>query len=422
MSFYGGFSQRTWQQAVNYRLITYLHPQRYSESTDIQQSLRDGYSLQTKNQELIQSISVLLCENEKYRQDLEAAHQSYQLAQYASYAAQWTFETQKYYFQSAEKAYTKAQEQTMGYSELLTDACVKTKALEPQLCFRGYTIDHLNAVLEDRQAMIDEYWRRMGQLDNVCWTADLCAWNYNLVEEGEILEEILFRISRAADEMESLCRSYRHFLADKMDIVSEIGDGGNAMWRAASYSADLERDLDALIDGDWSDCGLNPVLERKSSIMFEAQASRGANRVNSQMQEDSKCEYEPPETIPQPSIPIPPGGHPSLGEGQMLASGTQPLQATVVGEWMARWVTRWVGLSESDAGQNNWFHMYSTETQDTFMFNNPQDPVGQPTDPHAFILDVELTQASQETFDCAMLYALPTQGQCDISEATSTIT
>lgn len=152
----------------------------------------------------------------------------------------------------------------MRYSELLTDACVKTKALKPQLRFRGYTINHLNAKLEDRQAMIDEYWRRMGHLDNVCWDADLCAWKYNLVEEGEILGEILFRISRAADEMESLYRSYRQFLADKIDIVPDFGGGGDSMWRAASraaarnvYLADLKRDLDALIDGHWSDCGLN---------------------------------------------------------------------------------------------------------------------------------------------------------------------
>ncbi|KAE8132128.1 hypothetical protein BDV38DRAFT_275390 [Aspergillus pseudotamarii] len=292
---------------------------------DIQQFLRDEYSLQTKNQELIQTVRVLLCENEKYRQDLEAAHQSYQLAQYASCAA----------------------------LELLTDACVKTKALEPQLRFPGYTIDHLNGMSED---------------------------------------------GHAADEMESLCRSYRQFLADKMDIVSEVDDGGDAMWRAASYLANLERDLDALIDGEWSDCGLDPVLRRNPSIMFEAQTSRGANGANAQMQEDSESEYEPPETIRHSSIPIPPGGHPSLGEGQMFASGTQPLC-----------VTRWVGLSESDAGQNDWFHLYGTETQDTFMFNDPQNPAGQPKDPHTFILDVELTQASQETFDCAMLYALPTQ-------------
>ena len=74
MSIHGGFSQWTWQQAVKHTLTAHLHHQQYSESTDIQQSLGDGYSLQTKSQELIQTISVLLCEYEHYRQDLEAAH------------------------------------------------------------------------------------------------------------------------------------------------------------------------------------------------------------------------------------------------------------------------------------------------------------------------------------------------------------
>ncbi|KAB8224024.1 hypothetical protein BDV33DRAFT_166298 [Aspergillus novoparasiticus] len=127
-------------------------------------------------------------------------------------------------------------------------------------------------MLEDRQAMIDEYWRRMGQRDNVCWAADTCAWRYSLVEEGEILGEILFRISRAADEMECLFRGYRKILADRMDVVSEGGDGGDSMWRAASRAAAgnvnlvaLERDLDALINGVWPACGLNSVRERNFS-------------------------------------------------------------------------------------------------------------------------------------------------------------
>ncbi|KAB8205169.1 hypothetical protein BDV34DRAFT_196276 [Aspergillus parasiticus] len=299
MSFYGGFSQWTWQQAVNYRRTTYLHHQQYSDNVDPQQIRRDGYNLQSKNQELIQTISVLLCENHKYRQDLEAADQAYQLAQHVSYIVQSTSETQKHYIHSAEVAYKKAQEQMMRYSNLLTDAWVKTRALEAQLWFRGYTIDHLNAMLEDRQVLIDEYWRRMGQCDNVCWAADTCAWRYSLVEEGEILGEILFRISRAADEMECLFRGYRKILAVRMDIVSEGGDGGDSMWRAASRAAAgnidlvaLERDLDALINGVWLACGLNSVRERNfSSITTEAQASRGVNGTNAQMQEERGSKY-----------------------------------------------------------------------------------------------------------------------------------
>lgn len=433
MSFHGGFSQWTWQQAVNYTQTTYLHhhhQQQYSDNIDPQQTRRDGYNLQAKNQELKQTISVLLCEKHKYREDLKASEQAYQLAQHVSYIAQSNSETQKHYFHSAEVAYNKAQEQTRRYSNLLTDAWVKTRALEAQLRFRGYTTNHLNAMLEDKQAMIDEYWRRMGQRDNMCWAADTCAWRYNLVEEGEILGEILFRISRAADEMECLFRGYRKGLTDRMDVVSEGGDGGDAMWRAAPRAAagnvdlaSLERDLDALINGVWPACGLGSVRERNfSSITTEVQASGAVNGTNAQMQEESESEYEPPETIHQPSTP-----------GKMFASSTQPLQVTVVGEWMARYVTRWVVLSKSDAGRNNWFHMYGTGTQDVFMFNGPQDPVGQPIDLHAFIQDVELTQASQETFDCGMFCALPTQGQCEMikqrqwvhstkTEATSAIT
>ncbi|RMZ41133.1 hypothetical protein CA14_001483 [Aspergillus flavus] len=389
MSFHGGFSQWTWQQAVNYTQTTYLHhhQQQYSDNIDPQQTRRDGYNLQAKNQELKQTISVLLCEKHKYREDLKASEQAYQLAQHVSYIAQSNSETQKHYFHSAEVAYNKAQEQTRRYSNLLTDAWVKTRALEVQLRFRGYTTNHLNAMLEDKQAMIDEYWRRMGQRDNMCWAADTCAWRYNLVEEGENLGEILFRISRAADEMECLFRGYRKGLTDRMDVVSEGGDGGDAMWRAAPRAAagnvdlaSLERDLDALINGVWPACGLGSVRERNfSSITTEAQASGTVNGTNAQMQEESESEYEPPETIHQPSTP-----------GKMFASSTQPLQVTVV-------------------GRNNWFHMYGTGTQDVFMFNGPQDPVGQPIDLHAFIQDVELTQASQETFDCGMFCALPTQ-------------
>ncbi|OGM46588.1 hypothetical protein ABOM_004717 [Aspergillus bombycis] len=328
MSFHGGFSHCTWQQAVN--CTAYLHHHQHSANIDLQQSLTDGYYLQANNQELIQTISVLLREKEECRQDLDAADQAYQLAQYVSYVAQSTFETQKHHLQSAEKAYMKVQEHMMRYSELLADACAKTRAWEAHIRFRGYTVDHLNAMLEDRQAMIDEYRRRMGQLDNVCWAADVSAWRYHLVEAGEILGEILFRISRAADEMEGLCRSYRQFLADRMDIVSEVGDGGESMWRAASRAAagdgdlaDLEHNLDDLINGRWSGCGLNPFLERNfSHIIAEAQASRGANGADAQTQEDSESEYEPPETIPQPSIPIPPGGYANLGEGQMIANDT----------------------------------------------------------------------------------------------------
>ncbi|UDD57185.1 hypothetical protein AFCA_004696 [Aspergillus flavus] len=417
MSFHGGFSQWTWQQAVNYTQTTYLHhhQQQYSDNIDPQQTRRDGYNLQAKNQELKQTISVLLCEKHKYREDLKASEQAYQLAQHVSYIAQSNSETQKHYFHSAEVAYNKAQEQTRRYSNLLTDAWVKTRALEVQLRFRGYTTNHLNAMLEDKQAMIDEYWRRMGQRDNMCWAADTCAWRYNLVEEGENLGEILFRISRAADEMECLFRGYRKGLTDRMDVVSEGGDGGDAMWRAAPRAAagnvdlaSLERDLDALINGVWPACGLGSVRERNfSSITTEAQASGTVNGTNAQMQEESESEYEPPETIHQPSTP-----------GKMFASSTQPLQVTVVGEWMARYVTRWVVLSKSDAGRNNWFHMYGTGTQDVFMFNGPQDPVGQPIDLHAFIQDVELTQASQETFDCGMFCALPTQGYQAMQNAT----
>ncbi|KAE8340859.1 hypothetical protein BDV24DRAFT_164078 [Aspergillus arachidicola] len=254
MSCYGGFSQWTWQQAVNYTQTTYLHHQQYSDNVDPQQIRRDGYNLQTKNQELIQTISVLLCENHKYRQDLEAADQAYQLAQHVSYIVQSTSETQKHYFHSAEVAYKKAQEQMMRYSNLLTDAWVKTRALEAQLRFRGYTIDHLNAMLEDRQAMIDEYWRRMGQRDNVCWTAD------TFVRGGITWSK------------KCLFRGYRKILADRMDVVSEGGDGGDSMWRAASRAAAgnvdlvaLERDLDALINGVWPACGLNSVRERNFS-------------------------------------------------------------------------------------------------------------------------------------------------------------
>ncbi|GAB1197861.1 hypothetical protein APSETT444_007165 [Aspergillus pseudonomiae] len=336
MSFHGGFSHYTWQQAVN---DTYLNHHQQSENIDLQQYLTDGYKLEANNQELIQTISELLCENENYRQDLEAADQAYELAQYMSYVAQSTFETQKHYFQSVEEAYAQAQEQMMRYTELLADACAKTRAWEAQLRFRGYTVDDLNAVLEGRQAMIDEYRRRIGQVENPCWAADVCAWRYLLVEEGEILGEILFRISRAADEMEDLCRSYRQFLADRMDIVSEVGDGGESMWRAVSRAAagnrglaDLERDLDDLIHGERSGCGLNPFLERNfSHIIAEAQASCGANGADAQAQEESECEYEPPETTPPPSIPITPGGHPNLGEGQMFASYIQPPQATFIG-------------------------------------------------------------------------------------------
>ena len=36
------------------------------------------------------------------------------------------------------------------------------------------------------------------------------------------------------------------------------------------------------------------------------------------------------------------------------------------------------------------------------MFNDTQDPVGQPIDSHVFTLDVELTQVSQRIFDCVM--------------------
>ncbi|RAQ67304.1 hypothetical protein COH20_004552 [Aspergillus flavus] len=398
MSFHGGFSQWTWQQAVNYTQTTYLHhhQQQYSDNIDPQQTRRDGYNLQAKNQELKQTISVLLCEKHKYREDLKASEQAYQLAQHVSYIAQSNSETQKHYFHSAEVAYNKAQEQTRRYSNLLTDAWVKTRALEAQLRFRGYTTNHLNAMLEDKQAMIDEYWRRMGQRDNMCWAADTCAWRYNLVEEGEILGEILFRISRAADEMECLFRGYRKGLTDRMDVVSEGGDGGDAMWRAAPRAAagnvdlaSLERDLDALINGVWPACGLGSVRERNfSSITTEVQASGAVNGTNAQMQEESESEYEPPETIHQPSTP-----------GKMFASSTQPLQVTVV-------------------GRNNWFHMYGTGTQDVFMFNGPQDPVGQPIDLHAFIQDVELTQASQETFDCGMFCALPTQGYQAMQNAT----
>ncbi|KAE8407025.1 hypothetical protein BDV37DRAFT_280293 [Aspergillus pseudonomiae] len=388
MSFHGGFSHYTWQQAVN---DTYLNHHQQSENIDLQQYLTDGYKLEANNQELIQTISELLCENENYRQDLEAADQAYELAQYMSYVAQSTFETQKHYFQSAEEAYAQAQEQMMRYTELLADACAKTRAWEAQLRFRGYMVDDLNAVLEDRQAMIDEYRRRIGQVENPCWAADVCAWRYLLVEEGEILGEILFRISRAADEMEDLCRSYRQFLADRMDIVSEVGDGGESMWRAASRAAagnrglaDLERDLDDLIHRERSGCGLNPFLERNfSHIIAEAQASCGANGADAQAQEESECEYEPPETTPPPSIPITPGGHPNLGEGQMFASYIQPPQATFI-------------------GQNNWFHIYGSAPQDTVMFNDTQDPVGQPIDSHVFTLDVELTQVSQRIFDCVM--------------------
>ncbi|KAE8373614.1 hypothetical protein BDV26DRAFT_296787 [Aspergillus bertholletiae] len=274
MSFYRELSQCTWRQPVHYTPTAYLRHQQNSESTYLQQSLTDGYSLQTKNHQLIQAVCILLCENEKYLQDCEAAYQSYQLAQYVLYVLQLTCETQEHYFHLAERA------------------SKETEGLDTHFRFRGYTIDHLHTMVENARAMIDEYQYRITQLDNVCWAADVCAWRHTLAKEGEILWEILFRISRAADEMEALCRGYRQFLADRMDVVSDIDDESDTMWLAASQVAADNGDLAALY-------------------------------------EESENEYESHETIPWPSVSIPPGGYPNLGGEQMLANGTQPPQEMV---------------------------------------------------------------------------------------------